>query len=81
MQMNGPSLISNSIKSAVKKKNDRMLDPIIWRDNKEIFFFFVFCHFRATPVAYGGSQARGLIRAIASAPHHSHSNVGSGPHL
>ena len=27
----------------------------------DIFFFFVFCLFRAVPVAYGGSQARGQI--------------------
>ena len=31
-----------------------------------LFFFFVF--FRVTPVAYGGSQARGLIRAVAAWP-------------
>ena len=33
--------------------------------------------FRATPVAYGGTQARGRIGAAASSLHHSHSNVGS----
>ena len=27
-------------------------------------FFLIFCLFRATTVAYGGSQARGLIRAM-----------------
>ena len=41
------------------------------------FFFFCLCHFRATPVAYGGSQARGGIRAIAADLSHSHSNVRS----
>ena len=41
------------------------------------FFFF----FRATPMAYGGSQARGLIRAAAASLYHSHSNLGSEPHL
>ena len=29
-----------------------------------IQFLLVFCPFRAAPVAYGGSQARGLIRAL-----------------
>ena len=29
----------------------------------------------------GGSQARGLIGAVATSPHHSHSNMGSQPHL
>ena len=28
-------------------------------------------------MAYGGSQARGLIGAVAAGLHHSHSNVGS----
>ena len=28
--------------------------------------FLVFCLFRAAPAAYGGSQAKGLIRAVAA---------------
>ena len=40
-------------------------------------FFFFFFLFRVAPVAYGGSQARGLIRATATGLHHSHGNVGS----
>ena len=43
--------------------------------------FVLFCLFRATPVAYGGSQARGLIRATAAPLHHSHSNARSELHL
>ena len=35
-------------------------------------FYFIFCLFRATPVTYGGSQARGLIGAIAVGLRHSH---------
>ena len=44
-----------------------------------LFFFFFFCFglFRAVPAAYGGSQARDLIGAVAAGLHHSHSNVGS----
>ena len=38
---------------------------------------FVFCLFRAAPVAYGASQAGGWIKAAAAGLHHSHSNVGS----
>ena len=51
------------------------------------FFIYFFCLFfffaisRATPAAYGGSQARGGIRAVASGLHQSHSNTGSKPHL
>ena len=40
-------------------------------------FVFVFCLFRVTPTTYGGSQARGPIRALAAGLHHGHSNAGS----
>ena len=38
---------------------------MVWTDNSRVFF--IFCLFRATPVAYGGSQDRGLIGAVATA--------------
>ena len=44
-----------------------------------IFFFFDFP--RAASAAYGGSQARGLIRAAAAGLCQSHSNTGSEPSL
>ena len=44
-----------------------------------LFLFFAF--FRATPAAYGSSQARGQIRAITVSLRHSYSNSGSEPHL
>ena len=34
---------------------------------KKKFIYLFFCLFRATPAAYGGSQARGLIGAVAAA--------------
>ena len=34
-----------------------------------LFFFGSFCVFRATPMAYGGSQARGPIGAVATSLH------------
>ena len=37
-------------------------------------YFFVFCLFRTAPAAYGSSQARGLIRAVAASLVHSHNN-------
>ena len=43
--------------------------------------FLVFLLFMGTPTAYGSSQARGPIGATAVGLHHSHSNVGSEPHL
>ena len=51
---------------------------------KEVIFIFIYlfvCLFRATPVAYGGFQARDRIRAIAAGLHCSHSNARSEPHL
>ena len=41
------------------------------------FFFFVFCLFRATPAAHGGSQAKGPIGAVAAGLYHSQSNAES----
>ena len=46
-----------------------------------IYLFFIFCFFRAAPVARGVSQARGQIRATAAGLHYTHSNAGSEPHL
>ena len=46
-----------------------------------ILFFFLFCLFKATPMAYGGSQARGPVGAAAAGLHQSHSNAGSELHL
>ena len=42
-----------------------------------LVFFFFLCIFRATPTAYRGSQARGLIRAAAASLRQSHSNTRS----
>ena len=44
-------------------------------------FFFFFLFLGPLPMAYGGSEARGLIRAVATSLRHSHSNVGSEPRL
>ena len=45
------------------------------------FFFCLFYPFRAAPTAYGGSQARSLIGAVAAGLCHSHSNIRSEPHV
>ena len=44
-----------------------------------VVFVFCFCLFRATPLAYGGSQVRGQIGVVAAGLHHS--NAGSEPRL
>ena len=46
-----------------------------------ITFFIFFSFFRATPMAYGGSQTRSRIGATPAGLHHSHSNAGSEPRL
>ena len=45
------------------------------------FFFGLFAISWAAPAAYGGSQARGPVGAVATGLRQSHSNVGSEPRL
>ena len=45
------------------------------------FFLLIFYFFRGIPVAYGSSQGRGWMGATAAGLHHSHSNMGSKPHV
>ena len=63
------------------KREELNLESTSLDFHADIPFFFFFFYFRATPAAYGGSQARGRIRAIAAGLHHSHSNMGSEPRL
>ena len=44
-------------------------------------YLFIYFFFRATPLAYGGTQARGPIGATAAGLHHSRSNTRSEPRL
>ena len=46
-----------------------------------ILFIYLFCLFRATSVAYGISQARGQIGAVAVGLRQSHNNARSEPYL
>ena len=59
----------------------RFFKKVIFEQRFVFFVLFCFCLFRAVPEAYGGSQARGLIRAVAVGLHHSHSKARSEPHL
>ena len=52
--------------------------PRLWGFLKILSFFFVVVAIsRAAPLAYGGSQARGLIGAVATGLYQSHSIGGS----
>ena len=46
-----------------------------------LIYFLSFCLFRAAPKAYGGSQARGRIGAVAAGLRQSHSKARSEPRL
>ena len=72
----------------MNKRNQTWNHRTVFKLNiRNVFFFFVFFFFfwsfffRVAPMAYGGSQARGAIRAVAASLHQSYSNVGSKPHL
>ena len=63
-----------AIQNYYKNKKQKQDLQVLWG-------FFFFGLFRAALVAYGGSQARDLIGAVAASLCHSHSNVGSEPCL
>ena len=71
--------LTNSKKTKKKKRKEKKKEVMLF-----VFFAFFFCLFAiswAAPATYGGSQARGLIRAVDASLHQSHSSVGSEPHL
>ena len=49
--------------------------------NLAYYYYNYFVFFRASPTAYGGSQAKGQIGAETTCLHHSHSKARSEPHL
>jgi len=66
----------------------QIFSPILWVVVSFCLFFFVFVFvfvfllfLWAAPEAYGGSQARGQIGAVATGLRQSHSNTGSEPRL
>ena len=60
---------------------DTVYIPIYFLKKFYFYLFIYFCPFRAAPVVYGGSQARGPIGAVATGLRQSHSNARSKPHL
>ena len=63
-------------KSTIRGTSFSLLLP-----SQGIFLFVCVCLFRAAPAAYGGSQARGWIRATAAGLHYSHNTTRSELHL
>ena len=66
------SILFNSLFSSSILYNPEIINILF-------FFFCLFAISWAAPSAYGGSQARGLIRAVATGLRQSHSNAGSEP--
>ena len=63
-----------SVSISERQIRDYKFSLLILVNSYVILFFFFFCLFaisRAAPLAYGGSQARGLIRAVATSLYHS----------
>ena len=58
-------------------KGKMNLDVVNLTISFSFFPFFFFCLFRAAPIVYGDSQARGHIGAVAAGLGHSHSNASS----
>ena len=84
----GETVTEPAVVTQVSKWQSVNTVPTPWRRLTFSFSFFLyfilfclFCFFRPTTAAYGGSQARGLIGAIAPGLHHSHSKARSEPHL
>ena len=62
--------------------NHKSLEIVYERnDLVQYFIFFFWLFLRGCTMAYGSSQARGRIRAVAAGLHHSHSNARSELHL
>ena len=82
MKQNVLSSYDTRIKQDTKPETDPLRLVKGMHLYKVLFCVCVFLAFsRAAPVAYGGSQVRGLIGAIAAGPCQSHSNTRSELHL
>ena len=62
---------------ARENKNDNIILLTLIAIRALLMYFFFFFFSRAAPEVYGGSQARGLIGAVAAGLRQSHSNAGS----
>ena len=82
-EQQGIEFLSYTLKSSKQFSEVPSHYPLLtYLQRPPIPFFFLFnCVFRAEPVAYGGSQAKDLIRAVAASQYHSHSIARSELHL
>ena len=57
----------------------RLTEEVIFKQILPLSLFFFFFLFRDIPAAYGGSQARGEMGAVAASLPHGHSNARTKP--
>ena len=80
-----PGASSTTARLMTKEKCFLPAENETGQDLTNMIYLFIFIYFlvfsRAAPAAYGGSQVRGLIGAVAAGLCQSHSNAGSKPHL
>ena len=85
MDLSFPSIIDFQLFSTVNRNYALYNFNLLEFESSDHFlfiYFFVFLLFLwAAPAAYGGSQARGRIGAVATGLRQSHSNAGSEPRL
>ena len=65
--------VTAATQATITGSNCQILNPLHHKGTSFLALFFFFLLFRATPVAYGSSWARGQIGATAAGLHHSHS--------
>ena len=70
-----PSDLENTDEPVPEQKSCQTVDHFVQWPTSVLFLFLLL--FRAARVAYRGSQARDLIRAVAAGLYHSRSNAGS----
>ena len=75
------ALIVHAERSARERVKGLSVSFLFWGGFFFVFLSVVVAISWAAPAAYGGSQARGLIGAVATGLHQSHSNAGSKPRL
>ena len=87
LQMTAARLTSSLPLQETPSQKHQLSCPLIpdalkrWANKYFLFFTFIFVFLDKTSMAYGGSQARGRIRAVAAGLCYSHSNARSEPHL
>ena len=79
--LNIPTSVSPGDRDKLLEEEAALWDRSCGNSRAVIMCVCLFTFPRAAPMANGDSQARGLIGAVATGLHHSHSDAGSKQHL